>query len=657
MGSSASRQKKKARKEPEPSQAAGPPADDSSPGPAAGPATQPVKATDAAGTDTPGGISSSEAPKRKSNLPPIRRSEHAGATPPPSPGDAGGAGAAHAAHVDSGKDSESPAPRPGSSTSDASAAVSESEDTITDMDSKRSSSSFQVSSANIRKALTIPTNALSRRGSASSMYTNDAEKASYFLNEIITTASAHLSEEQVIRLDWIKEGIRSHTLYEHKLNDTNKVMIFDRMTTAFIEQNLQLPKSDVHVESPVLKKVARVGSFRAKASAVKVTAHLTHMADDRHLVREALNGEDAMAALIPDGARDLLTGLDNWNFNIFAVDMATNHHPLVAVMYAAIKRLGLIEACQIDLDKLCAFCLAVEEGHLDFPYHSRLHSADVTAATFWFISTAKLNEYIGLTPRDMYAMLIAAAIHDYNHLGVSNNFLAATEHGLAIRYNNRSVLESHATASAYELINRAPTDPFSGFSKADRKASRNLIIECVMATDLCHHTDVLMNFKKFAQEHEKEGKKEVSDGLKLNAIKMTIKCADISNPARPYVIYEQWIHRIMAEFMAMGDVEKALGMPPSPFCDSDQGPDCASRCQRGFITYIVMPLFSAFKNFLPEVNLPVNIMSANFDKMSEEDDKGDKTLVVSFDKEDHGCIVPTITTLGLEHLLQDEGIN
>lgn len=41
----------------------------------------------------------------------------------------------------------------------------------------------------------------------------------------------------------------------------------------------------------------------------------------------------------------------------------------------------------------------------------------------------------------------------------------------------------------------------------------------------------------------------------------------ISNPARPWHIYNEWIRRVMLEFFAQGDIENQLGSPISPFCD------------------------------------------------------------------------------------------
>ena len=52
----------------------------------------------------------------------------------------------------------------------------------------------------------------------------------------------------------------------------------------------------------------------------------------------------------------------------------------------------------------------------------------------------------------MLSILVAAAVHDFDHPGVTNNFLVSTSHQLAILYNDRSVLENHHVASAWKLM-------------------------------------------------------------------------------------------------------------------------------------------------------------------------------------------------------------
>jgi cAMP-specific phosphodiesterase 4 len=39
-----------------------------------------------------------------------------------------------------------------------------------------------------------------------------------------------------------------------------------------------------------------------------------------------------------------------------------------------------------------------------------------------------------------------------------------------------------------------------------------------------------------------------------------MKCSDVSNPTKPWPIYQEWIERITTEFLNQGDREKALGI-------------------------------------------------------------------------------------------------
>lgn len=49
-------------------------------------------------------------------------------------------------------------------------------------------------------------------------------------------------------------------------------------------------------------------------------------------------------------------------------------------------------------------------------------------------------------------MLFAAAIHDYEHTGTTNNFHTQTRSNLAILYNDRSVLENHHVAASFKML-------------------------------------------------------------------------------------------------------------------------------------------------------------------------------------------------------------
>lgn len=79
---------------------------------------------------------------------------------------------------------------------------------------------------------------------------------------------------------------------------------------------------------------------------------------------------------------------------------------------------------------------AIEHGYRRHnPYHNKYHAADVVVGINRTLRQVDWD--IWLVPFDMFCGLYAAAIHDFDHPGVNNQFLKQTTHLLALRYNDR----------------------------------------------------------------------------------------------------------------------------------------------------------------------------------------------------------------------------
>ena len=62
-------------------------------------------------------------------------------------------------------------------------------------------------------------------------------------------------------------------------------------------------------------------------------------------------------------------------------------------------------------------------------------------------------------------------------------------------YNDRSVLENHHAASAWNLFLSSPDFNFlSGLDQAEFKRFRYLVIEAILATDLKRHFEIVTEF-------------------------------------------------------------------------------------------------------------------------------------------------------------------
>merc|ERR1712093_942409 len=89
--------------------------------------------------------------------------------------------------------------------------------------------------------------------------------------------------------------------------------------------------------------------------------------------------------------------------------------------------------------------------------------------------------------------------------------------------------------------------------------------------------------------------------------------ADISNCGRPRDLYLRWAENIAAEFYCQGDAEGQLRLSVSPFMDRRKHNPDFSKGQISFMNYIVIPLFEACAQMLPNLEFTVKLCTKNRD--------------------------------------------
>ncbi|XP_075286622.1 dual specificity calcium/calmodulin-dependent 3',5'-cyclic nucleotide phosphodiesterase 1A isoform X2 [Opisthocomus hoazin] len=287
--------------------------------------------------------------------------------------------------------------------------------------------------------------------------------------------------------------------------------------------------------------------------------------------------------------------VDKWSFDVFALNEASGEHSLKFMMYELFTRYDLLSRFKIPVPNLISFAEALEVGYSKYknPYHNLIHAADVTQTVHYIMIHTGIMHW--LTELEILAMIFAAAVHDYEHTGTTNNFHIQTRSDVAILYNDRSVLENHHVSAAYRLMQEEEMNILANLTKDDWRELRSLVIEMVLSTDMSGHFQQIKTMRHTLQQTE---------GVdKAKAMSLILHAADISHPAKSWELHYRWTMALMEEFFRQGDKEAALGLQFSPLCDRKS--TLVAQSQIGFIDFIVEPTFSLLTDSMEKIVLPL----------------------------------------------------
>ncbi|XP_071360357.1 3',5'-cyclic-AMP phosphodiesterase 4C-like [Trachinotus anak] len=375
-------------------------------------------------------------------------------------------------------------------------------------------------------------------------------------------------------------------MLNRELSHLSEMSRSGNQVSEYISSTFLDKQNEVEIPSPTLKDKPM-----SHISGVRKLSHSSSLSSTS-MPRFGVNTdhEDELAKELED--------LDKWSFNIFRVAEFSNNRPLSCIMYTIFQERELLKTFRIPVDTFVTYVMTLEDHyHGNVAYHNSLHAADVTQSTHVLLSTPALDAVF--TDLEILAALFAAAIHDVDHPGVSNQFLINTNSELALMYNDESVLENHHLAVGFKLLHQENCDIFQNLTKRQRQSLRKLVIDMVLATDMSKHMTLLADLKTMV-----ETKKVTSSGVllldhyteRIQVLRNMVHCADLSNPTKTLPLYRQWTERIMEEFFRQGDKERERGMEISAMCDKHTA--SVEKSQVGFIDYIVHPLWETWADLV-----------------------------------------------------------
>ncbi|XP_032906071.1 high affinity cAMP-specific and IBMX-insensitive 3',5'-cyclic phosphodiesterase 8B-like isoform X2 [Amblyraja radiata] len=336
----------------------------------------------------------------------------------------------------------------------------------------------------------------------------------------------------------------------------------------------------------------------------------------------------------PATISELLENEENWDFNIFELEAATQKRPLVYLGLKICSRFRVCEYLHCSDTTFRTWINIIESNYISSnTYHNSTHAADVLHATAYFLSRERVKQRLDHTAE--VASIIAAIVHDIDHPARTNAFLINAGTDLAVLYNDMAVLESHHAALTFQLtIRNDKCNIFKNMERNEYRILRKYIIDMVLATEMTKHFEHVNKFMNcivkplsgFDDSAITLGPSSINiSRSSINSLenrtlimRMLIKCADVSNPCRPLELYIEWAHRISVEYADQTDDEKEKGLPVvMPLFDRK---NCdIPKSQMSFIDYFITDMLSTWDDFADLPNL-IKHLEKNFDywkKLSE----------------------------------------
>lgn len=389
--------------------------------------------------------------------------------------------------------------------------------------------------------------------------------------------------------------------------------------------------------------LASAGVAAAGVSCCSEEEELAMVEEQAALLREM----DASCAL-----KEALEQVDAWFFDAFALDRASGGHPLSIISFHLMERLNLLHTFKIDAKRFFMLLLRIERGYPSNAYHNRTHAANVVQSMYMLMTRGMGPDVAG--DAEMLAGLLSAIVHDFEHKGLTTDFLIRYQDDLALRYNDRSPLENHHISAAFHLMLSERYNLFEHMSIDQYHDIRKLMVEMVLATDMKQHFEILGRFRlietKLFQWNEYSGQRHQGsdaqgdgnagagpsggashppeireDNLASSieddgslfpedrslALQMCLKCADVGHVYCKPEVHLKWVQRLEQENFNQGDQEKERGQAvTSALMDREKGGITKSQC--GFFQIVVLPLYESLGSAFPSVTPLTDSIYNNF---------------------------------------------
>ncbi|KAG6897422.1 hypothetical protein C0992_001736 [Termitomyces sp. T32_za158] len=337
-----------------------------------------------------------------------------------------------------------------------------------------------------------------------------------------------------------------------------------------------------------------------------------------HAVNE--QGSDFIPVELPPSTRSrLIKSMETWEFEPHKL---TEEELLACtfILFEVLYRIeGLEEAIGVSMKQITPFVYHLRRIYrLENSYHNFEHALDVLQAVYSYLRAADMVPPLSILHEpgrkwvcsnksdcgtlitslglhDLFVLYVAAIGHDVGHPGFTNTFMKNASTPLSEVYDGKSALEQmHSQlllrVMRYHGLGVVLDHPTTGLR------TRRLLWETILATDMSVHDLFMKNLSGLIN-----GQAASLFFRQSITCQTLMKCADISNPSRPYHVAKHWASALMEEWSSQALYEKFLDLPTT--VQSNDSPINEANAQVFFIDKFAKPLLDLTIQAIPDAGL------------------------------------------------------
>jgi len=224
----------------------------------------------------------------------------------------------------------------------------------------------------------------------------------------------------------------------------------------------------------------------------------------------------------------------------------------------------------------------VGQNYRQTAYHTYHHALCVSQ--YCAILLRKSGAMLKLSVKERFLLMVAAVIHDVDHLGLNNAYHVNSGSRLAHTYNDQSVCENHHLSVAFGIMRDPSYDIFATWSGPEKKKARKSLIKMVLSTDMAFHGSLSEMLKARSAKAVPFDFALESD--RLDFCSVVLHAADLSNTVRPFAQARPLATLLAAEFNIQAAREAEEGLPVQPHMVQLTAADVC-RGELNFLKYVL----------------------------------------------------------------------